>query len=106
MVRYLRVGRPEWVWRIRTFRAGKGRGWPSLTNGCVIVPGTESRVEKYGIDERDITQRRKIMPASFVADATIHDMEKHRTVFLPAVDALIAKMGAKILARTSNPIYL
>jgi uncharacterized protein (DUF1330 family) len=46
------------------------------------------------------------MPAYVVADATIHDMEKHRAVFLPAVDALIAKMGAKILARTGNPIHL
>jgi hypothetical protein len=33
-------------------------------------------------------------------------MEKHRAAFLPAVDKLIAEMGAKILARTGSPIHL
>ena len=47
--------------------------------------------------------RRREMPAYIIADATIHDIEKHRAVFLPAVDELIARMGGKILARTSNP---
>ena len=46
------------------------------------------------------------MPAYVIADATIHDMEKHRAAFLPAVDKLIAQMGAKILARTGRPIHL
>jgi uncharacterized protein (DUF1330 family) len=39
------------------------------------------------------------MAAYVIADATIHDMEKHRAAFLPAVDKLIAEMGAKISAR-------
>src|SRR5262249_23917900 len=43
------------------------------------------------------------MTAYIIADATVHDMEKHRAVFLPAVDELIARMGGKILARTGNP---
>ena len=30
------------------------------------------------------------MAAYVIADATIHDMEKHRAAFLPAVDKLIA----------------
>ena len=46
------------------------------------------------------------MPAYVIADATIHDMEKHRAGFLPAVARLIAQMGAKILARTGSPIHL
>jgi uncharacterized protein (DUF1330 family) len=46
------------------------------------------------------------MPAYVIADATIHDMEKHRTIFLPAVDELIAQMGGKILTRTGSPIHL
>ena len=46
------------------------------------------------------------MAAYVIADATIHDMEKHRAGFLPAVDKLIAEMGAKILARTGSPIHL
>ena len=46
------------------------------------------------------------MAAYVIADATIHDMEKHRAAFLPAVDKLIAEMGAKILARTGSPIHL
>ena len=59
-------------------------------------------------DERDdlimlALARRREMPAYIIADATIHDIEKHRAVFLPAVDELIARMGGKILARTSNP---
>jgi uncharacterized protein (DUF1330 family) len=46
------------------------------------------------------------MSAHVIADATIDNMEKHRANFLPAVDELIARMGAKILARTGSPIHL
>jgi uncharacterized protein (DUF1330 family) len=46
------------------------------------------------------------MSVYVVADATIHDMEKHRAHFLPAVDKLIAEMGGKILARTGLPVHL